>query len=65
MKFLNIISLTLVGFCVVAGVAPARACALSGMSGDCDEACSTIEPGWRHTTCIIGATPPAEDAPAR
>ena len=65
MRILNAFVVLLVTFCAVAATVPARACALSAISGDCDEACSTIAPGWRHTLCILGATPPAADAPAR
>jgi len=65
MKILNTFMAMLLTFCAVAATAPARACALSAISGDCDEACSTIAPGWRHTLCILGATLPAGDAPAR
>jgi len=59
MKFPVIISsiLAMAGF--VFAAAPAQACAVSGMSGDCAAACSHIEPGWMHTTCIISARPPA------
>ncbi|MFC3636248.1 hypothetical protein ACFONL_02450 [Camelimonas fluminis] len=65
MKIATALAAILAALCAAAATAPARACALSGMSSDCDAACSTIEPGWRHTACIIGATPPAEDEPAR
>lgn len=42
----------------LAAAMPARACGLSGMSSDCEADCSTVEAGWKHTACIIGAVPP-------
>jgi len=65
MKFPAILSaiLAMAGFVVAA--APAQACALSGMSGDCAAACHHVAPGWMHTTCIISARPPAAHKSAR